>query len=403
MKMNGRLMESVFSERRKSFGRRRTCTLMITRRCNLNCGYCYEVNKCADAAFDMTFETARHLLRDEFSFVLSSPDFDEIEIDFMGGEPFMNFNLIKQVVEWLERDPPPVPYICFATTNGTLAVNHEDWLARHRDHFVLGGSFDGTNEMQCENRGTTSWKMMRSLELLKRLWPSQGLHMTVSKASLRTLASGVLYLQRMGFRVEVALAQGIDWSEKDSRIYEKQLEDIAMAYLETDRGLLPIGLLSRHLGGIDGCPDLRMQGKYCGAGTHMVAYDYDGRSFDCHVFTPLVLGNNAKTIGEIDYNQRDACEDEYCKSCVLKLVCPTCAGFNLRFRGHVRIRDHRWCSLVLAQFRVAALFQQKYVARLVAPSFNDLAYLKAAVRAHEVIQGVAGRSASPFVNKGVGE
>jgi sulfatase maturation enzyme AslB (radical SAM superfamily) len=54
----------------------------------------------------MTFETAKRLLRAEFSFERSSPDFDEIEIDFMGGEPFMNFPLIRQVVEWLECEPP---------------------------------------------------------------------------------------------------------------------------------------------------------------------------------------------------------------------------------------------------------------------------------------------------------
>ena len=38
----------------------------------------------------------------EAKFVKDNDDFDELEIDFMGGEPFMNFSLIKEIVEWLE-------------------------------------------------------------------------------------------------------------------------------------------------------------------------------------------------------------------------------------------------------------------------------------------------------------
>ena len=60
--------ESVFTSTRASHKRRRSCTLMITRRCNLNCRYCYEEHKCDDTAFDMTFETAKKLLIAEFAF-----------------------------------------------------------------------------------------------------------------------------------------------------------------------------------------------------------------------------------------------------------------------------------------------------------------------------------------------
>lgn len=94
---------SLFSSSRASSKRRRCCTLMITRRCNLNCSYCYESHKSHDVSHDMTFETAKRLLLAEFSLVKASRDFDEIEIDFMGGEPLMNFDLIKKVVEWIEK------------------------------------------------------------------------------------------------------------------------------------------------------------------------------------------------------------------------------------------------------------------------------------------------------------
>ena len=266
---------SAFAPSKASHKRRRSCTLMITRRCNLNCSYCYESHKCNDTSFDMTFDTAKRILLSEFTFVQASPDFDEIEIDFMGGEPFLNFALIKQVVEWLDVCPPPIPYICFATTNGTLIAEHKDWLFKHRKHFVLGGSFDGTDEMQTVNRG--SWKdLSANMKLLLEMYPEQGIHMTVSKATLPNLSVGIISLQRKGFHVEVALAQGVEWNSADVEAYECQLEDLAMAYLTTDRNLKPVNLLSRYLGGIDGSPELTRQKKYCGFGMEMVAYDYDG-------------------------------------------------------------------------------------------------------------------------------
>lgn len=370
---------------------------MITRRCNLNCTYCYEEHKCNDIAFDMTFETAKRLLLAEFSFVRSSPEFDEIEIDFMGGEPFMNFPLIKQVVEWLEQEPPQVPYVCFATTNGTLLAEHKEWLSKHRERFVLGGSFDGTDEMQVANRGTND-DLQTCLALLKEFYPMQGLHMTVSKETLPFLSSGILALQRRGFRVEVALAQGVDWSDSDAKMYRLQLEMLADAYLVSDRDLSPVSLLSRHLGGIDGRPEVSVQRKYCGTGTHMVAYDVDGQKYGCHLFTPVVLGEYAVDMSQIDFSCETVTEDSFCKSCILKVVCPTCAGFNLRYRGDISARDHRWCGLMIAQFQVASIFQQKYIAALERPSDEDVSRLWAAVKAYEVLSEIDDK-ACPFQRK----
>lgn len=385
---------SIFASTKVSHKRRRSCTLMITRRCNLNCTYCYEDYKCNDTTFDMTFETAKRLLVKEFAFVLSSSDFDEIEIDFMGGEPFMNFPLIKDVVEWLDCEPPPVPYICFATTNGTLVSQNKEWLLKHRNQLVLGGSVDGTEEMQIANRGCGSKQI--PIDLFLELYPFQGFHMTVSRSSLCSLASGVLSLQRRGCVVEVALAQGEPWTLEDAEEYERQLDKLATAYLTTDRMLKPINLLSRFLGGINGVPSEVRQKKYCGTGTHMVAYDYDGRSYGCHLFTPIVLGDKAKTSEAIKYTCEEIVEDKYCHNCVLKCICPTCAGFNFRYRGAIGVRDHRWCSLVLKQNMVSSIFQMKYVASLSNPTDEDIRYLRAAVRAYEVIKTIHYNNA-PFV------
>lgn len=373
--------------------RRRSCTLMVTRSCNLNCSYCYEPFKCNDKSKDMTFAVAKKILEKEFEFVAKSKDFDEIEIDFMGGEPFMNFSLIKQVVEWLERNPPPMPYICFATTNGTLVKKHKAWLMKHRVTFQLGFSYDGSDAMQNANRGRKSSAV--DLNLAKELYPRQGLHMVISKATVRGMADGILDMQRKGFRIDAALAQGEEWDEDDADEYGKQLEMLAKAYLE-DHSLAPVNLLTRAMATIGDDPRTVEQRKFCGTGTHMATYDYEGKKYGCHLFTPIVLGDQAVEACRLDFECEAAAKDEFCGECRLKGICPTCAGFNYRYRGKLSARDHRWCPMVLAQTRVACAFQIKRFLQDKNHTEAELNYAKWAMKAQEILEAISDKAMPPY-------
>ena len=374
---------------------RRCCTLMITRSCNLNCRYCYEPFKSNDRKLNMSFETAQKILRGEFELVRKSDTFDEIEIDFMGGEPLMNFPLIRKIVEWLEREPPPVPYICFATTNGTLVSRHEKWLRVHTTHLQLGASYDGTTEMQRANRGTSNNSV--NLALIHNLYPRQGFHMVISRDTLPYLADGVLEMQRKGYKLEAALAQGEDWTETDAKIYRGQLEKLARSYLGRDRTLKPINLLMRPLVTIADNPTDVKQKKFCGTGTHMVTYDYDGKIYGCHLFTPVVLGDKAKEVKDIDYACEESQSDSYCAECRLKGICPTCAGFNYRYRGSLGARDHRWCHMILEQTKVACAFQIKRIAKDKFHTEEELAYAKHVLEAYPILEQISHEAIPPYV------
>ena len=366
--------------------RRRNCTLMITRACNLNCAYCYEPYKCQDHKTDMTFETAKAILKKEFDFVSSGDEYDEIEIDFMGGEPLMNFPLIKQVVEWLEKEPPTVPFVCFATTNGTLVHKHAAWLRQHTKSLWLGASYDGTPEMQRVNRGTGE-RFENNLELIHEIYPAQPFHMVISKETLPMLAEGVLSVQRKGWQIDAALAQGVDWNEKDAEQYRRQLEKLAKVYLK-DRDLIPVNLLTRPLVSVSDDPKTVKQEKFCGTGTHMVTYDYDGKAYGCHLFTPVVLGDRAIEASCIDYSCADVQEDPECATCRLKSICPTCAGFNYRYRDALGRRDHRWCKMIAEQMRVACAFQIKWLAHQRHMTAEEIAYAKSAVEAWKFLENL---------------
>jgi len=343
-------MHPIFDDSRGSLVRR-TCMLMVTRSCNLNCTYCYEAHKDSKS---MSFEMAKSIILKEADFVQSDPRFTEMQIDFMGGEPLMNFDIIQQIVEWLETGPISVPFICFSTTNGTL-LNEErkNWFRQHRDVIWLGASYDGNTEMQRKNRGVTANDV--DFSFFYEVWPLQGFKLTISKESLPHLAEGILESQQKGYRMAASLAQGIDWNDADTELYIEQLRLLADAYLENPN-LVPINLLTRQLSGVTNPSE--HQRRFCGSGVYMITYDVDGRNYGCHMFSPIVLGQeNALETSKVEWSCDTIADDSRCKECCLKDYCPTCMGFNYRFRGDLSKRDYRWCKMILAEAIVSCEFQ----------------------------------------------
>ena len=373
--------------------RRRTCMLMVTHACNLNCSYCYEPHK-KNAYMDT--DLAKEIILREARFVEDSDQFDELEIDFMGGEPLMNFPLIKEIVEWLEDGAIAVPWICFATTNGTL-LNDEikDWLREHKDTINLGASYDGNSQMQSTNRGTNKHNI--DLAFFHELWSHQELHMTISKETLPTLAEGVLDMQTKGYEVTAALAQGVDWTIDDALIYREQLCILKDAYLKNTT--LPLfNRLTRFVNVYDLPATEKVQKKFCGTGKHMVTYDIDGKKYGCHMFTPLVLEENrALSADAVEWDSPESTADDYCKSCVLRSFCPTCPGFNYKDRGSLADRDKRWCPMILAEALTACEFQIERIAAIDKLDEKDAQHGKAALEAYKVLRHLdIATSRSPY-------
>ena len=374
--------------------RRRTCMLMVTHACNLNCSYCYEPYK---KNVYMSLDLAKEIISREAQFVRESEQFDELEIDFMGGEPLMNFPLIKEIVEWLEDGAIAVPWVCFATTNGTL-LNDElkDWLRVHKKTINLGASYDGNSKMQSTNRATDKYDI--DLEFFHELWPNQPFHMTISKETLPTLAEGVLDIQGKSYKLEAALAEGVDWKIEDALIYREQLSILKDAYLK-NTALTPFDKLIRFVDVFDLPATEKVQTKWCGTGKYMATYDIDGKKYGCQMFTPLVLGEGKELSADaVEWDSPELNADDYCKNCVLRNFCPTCPGFNYKNRGHLAVRDKRWCPMVLAEALTACEFQVELISKMDKLDMQDAHHGKVALQAYEVLKYLdIEKSKSPYV------
>lgn len=342
------------SSNKKGVPRRRTCTLVITHSCNLNCVYCYEKYKDEQS---MPFDLAKEIIKKEFEFVRNSPDFDEIEFDFMGGEPFVKFDLMKEIMEWTWSQKWNVPYIFFTTTNGTLITDEiKQWLVKHKERFVVGISYDGTDESQDMNRTNCSGKV--DLDFFLKTWPNQGAKMTISPESLKNLALGIIYLTGKGIKFSANCGHGQVWSEEDKKEFHNQLMKIAEYYLKNPESE-PISMFDRKIRFLNNKRDPKQ--KWCGTGTHMITYDVDGKTYPCHLFTPLVLGSQkaAELQEKMDFSSHEVNTDPFCADCSLLNICPTCYGFNYRDTGNIATREKTMCELFRIQTSVLAYYTQE--------------------------------------------
>jgi alpha-beta hydrolase superfamily lysophospholipase/sulfatase maturation enzyme AslB (radical SAM superfamily) len=128
--------------------------LVLTAQCNLRCSYCYQNAKQPKS---MPWET----LRSSLDFALGSRH-REAEILFLGGEPFLEFPLMRGAVEYIDRNRPEKKCVTFSVgTNGTLLTDEMlEFMEEHR--FNLQLSFDGIDKAQ-DLRGRDTFEILDHL------------------------------------------------------------------------------------------------------------------------------------------------------------------------------------------------------------------------------------------------
>jgi len=330
----------------------KTVTLTLTQDCNLACSYCYESNKSHNV---MPFHTAKAIIDRE---IADSSTFESIEFDLFGGEPFLKFDLIKEIVDYLCTKRAEKDCMAFVTTNGTLVHGEiQRWLEDHVGCLVCGLSLDGTKKMhdtnRCNSYDSIDWRFF------KNTYPQQDIKMTVSRETLPNLAEGVIDLHAKGFFVSCNLAYGIDWSDPQNReILERELNKLIEYYLGNP-GIEPCSILEM---GISNVGIQRESAyRYCGAGISMAAYDVNGERYPCQFFMPLSVGAEKAMLARNIVFPEDVipedCLDEKCRDCILKSACPNCYGSNYASTGSIYKRDDSMCLLTKITMKARSYFR----------------------------------------------
>lgn len=312
-------------------------SLSITERCNLNCIYCFEKSKLKSS---MAFETAIKVLTYELE---NSPGYDEISCDFMGGEPFLEFELIKKVCEyfWTRENAKKISF--YTTTNGTLVHGEiKEWLKQHKDKFMCMLSLDGQAESHNHNRSNSFDRI--DIPFFLAMWPVTKVKAITSKDTLGQLCDNIIFLHELGFKnVEMKLAYGFDWNDKSvNDILREQLNKLKPYYL-CHEDIKPCSLLNvdflkvTHSG--------KPIQKWCNAGEKTVSYDMQGTRYPCRYFQDLVKGKHIthEEIWQYDYLSIQNTLRGRCVDCKIRDLCRTCYAYNFELHHDFGLKDPVSC------------------------------------------------------------
>jgi len=333
--------------------KRRIISLTITNQCNLNCIYCYEHNKNDNI---MDYKKAIEIISNEFN--KQNDDFEELEFQFHGGEPFFEFKNIKKVCEYFWREKQPKNYIFYATTNGTLITSKiKKWLYKNKNKFVCGLSLDGDKPSTNINR-SNSFDLI-DIDFFTKTWPNQGIKMTISDKTLNNLYDDIIFFHNKSIKFSCNLAYGINWNKEEYiNILENELIKLTDYYLNNP-STEPCSLLNYNLANIFSDEAKR----FCGSKKFITSYDVLGNSFPCHMF----INNVTKNIIDIDsldkqFENFSGVLNENCKNCCIEKICPICYGNSYINFGSISTRDERYCKLIkLSVLATANLIFRKVV------------------------------------------
>jgi len=171
----GRVMEDLKTWFQKTYAGPELHIVVTTKRCNLDCAYCHMIPEAANAPrsrFDLDRETAEAIVR----FILSTPN-SRCTIEFQGGEPFLNFDGLRHVVETAKAQNRSVgKQLEFTVVSNLIAVTDEH-LAFCAEHGVsISYTLSGPREVHDLHRRNRAGKgsfdtVMSKIEQINSAYP----------------------------------------------------------------------------------------------------------------------------------------------------------------------------------------------------------------------------------------
>ena len=338
----------------KTSGVIKALCLHIAHTCNLNCSYCFaSQGKYHGERALMSFEVGKRAL--DF-LIENSGSRRNLEADFFGGEPLMNFDVVKRLVEYarsIEKEKNK-NFRFTLTTNGVLVDDDViDFANREMSNVVL--SLDGRREVHDRYRvdyaGNGSWdKIVPKFQKFVAARGGKNYYMrgTFTHANPDFLEDIKVMLD-LGFSElsmePVVAAEGdpAALTEEDKAVVLDQYEQLAELMLRRDKEGKPFTFY-HYMIDLKGGPCIYKRISGCGSGTEYMAVTPWGDLYPCHQFVgdeKFKLGDiwNGVSNTEIQ-NEFASCNvyaREECRDCWAKLYCSGgCAANAYHSTGSVR-------------------------------------------------------------------
>ena len=357
----------------KTAGVVKALCLHIAHTCNLNCSYCFaSQGKYHGDRAVMSFEVGKRAL--DF-LIENSGTRRNLEVDFFGGEPLMNFDVVKQLVAYarsIEKEKGK-NFRFTLTTNGVLVDDDViDFANRECANVVL--SLDGRKEIHDRFRvdyaGNGSWeKIVPKFQKFVEARGGKNYYMrgTFTHANPDFL-NDIKTMLDLGFNelsMEPVVCAPGDPSEltlDDIEIVKKQYEELAFLMLEKDREGKPFTFY-HYMIDLTGGPCIYKRISGCGSGTEYMAVTPWGDLYPCHQFVgeeKFKLGNiwDGVTNKEIqgEFASCNVYAHEECRDCWARLYCSGgCAANAYHSTGSVTGVYKSGCELFKKRMECAIM------------------------------------------------
>lgn len=349
--------------------------LHVAHDCNLRCGYCFaSTGDFGETRGLMSFETGKKAI--DF-LIEKSEDRVELEVDFFGGEPLMNFDVVKQIVEYARQKEKEFgkKFKFTITTNGILLDDEKiDYINREMYNVVL--SIDGRKEVNDNIRkridGTGSYNTI--LPKFKKLVEGRKdkdyyVRGTFTKYNL-DFSDDVYSLFEQGFD-QISVEPVVADPKEDYAITEKELpavfreyERLAEKILESDKKGERFNFFHFMVDLDQGpCAIKRLRG--CGCGNDYIAITPQGDIYPCHQFVGMPeykMGNLYEGTFNEDIKKEFSNTHIYskpeCKNCWAKFYCSGgCNANNYQYAGDIHNAHKLYCEIQKKRLECAIMIK----------------------------------------------
>lgn len=331
--------------------------LVVTEKCNLNCLYC-QSNKIFSRS--MSFACAKDYI-DRFLHVSM---IEKPSITFMGGEPFVAFKTIKEIVSYVKQFYPQKEVSFTIVTNGTLVHGDiQKWIKENENCLQITLSLDGTEDSHNLNR-CDSFHLI-DIDFFKNL-RKPIVNSVFTPDTIHDMFYNVKELHKHNFFIKGFIADGEQWNTQSINVLAMQLSSLIEYYLRNNN-ILPFSLLSLPIYKLTTDKPI----KRCGSESfYEVSISADGKEYACHRCTPFE--NNGTW--RIPDKYRDLTNARYllddCMNCPFDRICNACPASN------ASLKDNLEMSLINCQIRKLLFKSNAYFYLRMLTSENEYIALK---------------------------
>lgn len=345
--------------------------LIISQNCNMGCTYCFANKGMYYKAGLMSKKTAKDALS-LFNDISSS----DCEITFFGGEPLLNFDVIRETVNYAKELFKGRTVGFGLVTNGTI-ISNEIIEFFKKNGFMVQVSVDGNENFHDKHRKfrngqPTYQKIMQNVRGMKEAGVFVGVRATLCHGNT-DIKDFIKYCA-----IDLGINAGIvpvRSNDKDMIFGKDDVDALYKIYMEEYEEIVSTGEITKILRNPLLCSMIRIcfemenlspakfEPHFCQAGKNSITVDVSGDIYPCHTF----IGYEGFRMGNINNPDMEKIQDfvekahwknkTTCPDCFARIVCGGgCSNASYTANGDMRIPYKHFCEFMRSMFKLAIIF-----------------------------------------------